>query len=70
MEDVILIVDFLHEHASKHRQFKLLLEDYDAHYGDSIHHTVVQWLSKGFLSVHEKLPLKIHATLEKMAIYE
>lgn len=47
MKDVIKVVNFIRSHALNHREFKSLLADVDAEYGDIPYFTEVRWLSRG-----------------------
>ncbi len=47
MDDVISIVNYIRGKPLCHRQFRSLLEEYDAEYGELVYHSQVRWLSKG-----------------------
>ena len=47
MDIVIKIVNFIRANPLNHRQFKVLLEEYDSNYGDFVLNNDVRWLSRG-----------------------
>ncbi|XP_063748741.1 general transcription factor II-I repeat domain-containing protein 2B-like [Eleginops maclovinus] len=47
MQDVVAIVNNIRSKALSHRQFKALLDEMDAQYGDVLYHQEVRWLSRG-----------------------
>uniref|UniRef100_A0A8P4KFQ5 SPIN-DOC-like zinc-finger domain-containing protein n=1 Tax=Dicentrarchus labrax TaxID=13489 RepID=A0A8P4KFQ5_DICLA len=47
MQDVVVIVNNIRSKALSHRQFKALLDEMDAQYGDVLYHQEVRWLSRG-----------------------
>ncbi|KAK0155945.1 General transcription factor II-I repeat domain-containing protein 2 [Merluccius polli] len=47
MQDVVAIVNNIRSKALSHRQFKALLDEMDAQYGDMLYHQEVRWLSRG-----------------------
>ncbi|KAL1248076.1 hypothetical protein QQF64_023452 [Cirrhinus molitorella] len=47
MRDVVKIVNNIHSKALSHRQFKALMNEMDAQYGDVLYHQEVRWLSRG-----------------------
>ncbi len=47
MRDVIKIVNNIRSKALSHRQFKALMDEMDAQYGDVLYHQEVRWLSRG-----------------------
>ncbi|XP_041858599.1 general transcription factor II-I repeat domain-containing protein 2-like isoform X2 [Melanotaenia boesemani] len=47
MQDVIAIVNNIRSKALSHRQFRALLDEMDAQYGDVLYHQKVRWLSRG-----------------------
>ncbi len=60
MQDVIAIVNNICSKALSHRQFKALLDEMDAQYGDVLYHQEVRWLSRGkvlrrFFEVREEI---------------
>ena len=52
MKDIVDIINFIRSHALNHRQFRELLNDYDAHYNELVYHSQVRWLSKGAVIDH------------------
>lgn len=50
MQNVVKITNFIRSKSSlKHREFKSLLEETEAHFDDLLLHNNVRWLSKGFV---------------------
>ncbi|XP_063757619.1 general transcription factor II-I repeat domain-containing protein 2-like isoform X2 [Eleginops maclovinus] len=47
MQDVVAIANNIRSKALSHRQFKALLDEMDAQYGDVLYHQEVRWLSRG-----------------------
>ncbi|KAK5868072.1 hypothetical protein PBY51_012517 [Eleginops maclovinus] len=47
MQDVVATVNNIRSKALSHRQFKALLDEMDAQYGDVLYHQEVRWLSRG-----------------------
>lgn len=47
MRDVVCIVNNISSKALSHHQFKALLDEMDAQYGDVLYHQEVRWLSRG-----------------------
>jgi len=47
VRDVIKIVNDIRSKALSHLQFKVLLDEMDAQYGDVLYHQEVRWLSRG-----------------------
>ncbi len=47
MRDVVKIVNNIRSKALSHRQFKALMDEMDAQYGDVLYHQEVRWLSRG-----------------------
>ncbi|XP_053534711.1 general transcription factor II-I repeat domain-containing protein 2A-like [Ictalurus punctatus] len=47
MRDVVKIVNDIHSKVLSHLQFKVLLDEMDAQYGDVLYHQEVRWLSRG-----------------------
>ena len=47
IDPVVSVVNTIRARALRHRQFKSLLEDLKAEYGDVIYHSSVRWLSLG-----------------------
>ncbi|XP_073346963.1 general transcription factor II-I repeat domain-containing protein 2-like [Pagrus major] len=47
MQDVVAIVNNIRSKALSHRQFKALLDEMEAQYGDVLYHQEVRWLSRG-----------------------
>lgn len=47
MSKVIDNVNYIRAHALNHRQFKELLQELDANYGDVLYFSAVRWLSRG-----------------------
>ncbi|XDV11489.1 hypothetical protein PO909_000420 [Leuciscus waleckii] len=47
MRDVVKIVNNIRSKALSHRQFKTLMHEMDAQYGDVLYHQEVRWLSRG-----------------------
>jgi hypothetical protein len=47
MNIVVKIVNFIRANPLNHRQFRLLLEEYESNYDDLVLHTDVRWLSRG-----------------------
>ncbi|XP_056586089.1 general transcription factor II-I repeat domain-containing protein 2B-like [Triplophysa dalaica] len=47
MREVVKIVNNIRSKALTHRQFKALLDEMDAQYGDVLYHQEVRWLSRG-----------------------
>ncbi|KAL2087322.1 hypothetical protein ACEWY4_018381 [Coilia grayii] len=47
MKDVVGIINNIRSRALSHRQFKNLLDELDAQYGDVLYHQEVRWLSRG-----------------------
>ncbi len=50
MRDVVKIVNNIRSRALSHRQFKALMDEMDAQYGDVLYHQEVRWLSRGKFS--------------------
>ena len=51
-KDIVDIINFICSHALNHRQFRELLNEYDAHYSELVYHSQVRWLSKGVVIDH------------------
>lgn len=47
MQDVVHMVNSIRSKALTHRQFKTMLDEMDAQYGDVLYHQEVRWLSRG-----------------------
>lgn len=47
MQDVVKMVNSIRSKALNHRQFKTMLDEMDAQYGDVLYHQEVRWLSRG-----------------------
>jgi len=47
MDVVVKIVNYILANPLRHRQFRLLLEEYESNYGDLVSHNDIRWLSKG-----------------------
>ena len=45
IDPIVSVVNTIRARALRHRQFKSLLEDLKAEYGDVIYHNSVRWLS-------------------------
>ena len=47
MSPVIKYVNFIRSHALNHRQFKIVLDEFNAEYSDICLYTEIRWLSRG-----------------------
>jgi hypothetical protein len=47
MNIVVSTANFIRSHSLNHKQFREMLIDIEAEYGDVIYHSEVRWLSRG-----------------------
>ena len=53
MSPVSKYVNFIRSHALNHRQFKIVLDEFNAEYSDICFYTEVRWLSRGKVLEHD-----------------